>query len=76
MIETGNAYIEEAVNNTLLSSISIRKFNICENIGAIDIIEFVETIHFLFLKIYTPLTARCIPLKHLELSFNDITKKY
>ena len=43
MIQTGKAYIEEAVNNTLLSSISIRKCNNCENIGARDIIEFVGT---------------------------------
>ena len=74
--EAGIVDMEEALNNSLCSSNSDRRCYICENIGGRENVEFVETKKFLILQFARTLNARCIPLKKLELSVNNVTKKY
>ena len=74
--EAGIVDMEEALNNTLYSSNSDRRCYTCENIGARENVEFVETKKFLILQFAHTLNARCIPLQNLELSVNNVTKKY
>ena len=74
--EAGIVDMEEALNNSLCSSNSDRRCDTCENIGARENVEFVETKKFLILQFAHTLNARCIPLQNLELSVNNVTKKY